>query len=283
LKPIQGFLKRFSKRGKRPVIRVARRYPGFRGQAAPVPVENTSKTYQKLVGMLVAGLLLAACSPQTGQPEIPDTGDRVGDAAALVAALEEAGATVEEAGRVEPAFFDVDARLIRVNGQDVQVFEFPDEASRQTASDTIDPSAALIGGTVPEWLDVPHFWASGRVIVLYVGQDQTVIDQLTRVLGPPVATGAGTAGGAQPTIAVQPEAVIAAARNAAAALGVNIDQVRIISFEQVEWPDACLGLPQTDEACAQVVTPGFRVVLEINGQQLEFHTDQTGTNIRQSQ
>jgi hypothetical protein len=62
-------------------------------------------------------------------------------------------------------------------------------------------------------------------------------------------------------------------------LGVTVEEIEIVEFEQVEWPDACLGVPQEGQACAQVITPGFRVVLEVNGQQYEFHSDQEGAHI----
>jgi hypothetical protein len=55
----------------------------------------------------------------------------------------------------------------------------------------------------------------------------------------------------------------------------------VVSFEQTDWQDACLGLGGPEESCAQVVVPGFRVVLEVNGQQYEIRTDQTGEVIRQ--
>jgi hypothetical protein len=66
----------------------------------------------------------------------------------------------------------------------------------------------------------------------------------------------------------------------AAHLGVRAEDVEIISSEQVEWPDACLSLGGAAESCAQVVTPGWRVVVNVNGQPYEIHTDETGANIR---
>ena len=39
------------------------------------------------------------------------------------------------------------------------------------------------------WVDQPNFWAEGRVIVLYVGQDANIINLLTSVLGDPIAQG----------------------------------------------------------------------------------------------
>ena len=45
------------------------------------------------------------------------------------------------------------------------------------------------------------------------------------------------------------------------------------SVEFVEWPDACLGIAQRDVACAEVITPGYRIILEANGATYEYHTD----------
>lgn len=277
---LRGMLNRFSKKGKRPSIRVARRYPKLQPGLARAPVESGSKTLRKFIGVLALGLILVACSPQTGGPGIPDTGAEIGGRAELVESLEALGSTVEEAGQVDQPFFDVDARMIQVDGQTVEVFEFPDEAARETAAGTIEPNASMIGSMIPEWVDVPYFWAEGRLIVLYVGQDQTVIDRLTSVLGQPIATGQPAVG--SPPV-VEPEAILAAVNSLAQSLGVDANQVQVVNFEQVEWPDACLGLPQGDEACAQVLTPGFLVVLEVNGVQYEVRTDQTGTNVRLSQ
>jgi hypothetical protein len=66
-------------------------------------------------------------------------------------------------------------------------------------------------------------------------------------------------------------------------LGVDVTQVQVVKVEDMEWPDACLGLPSGDEACAQVITPGFRITLEVNGQTYILHTDESGLNIRQQQ
>jgi hypothetical protein len=48
----------------------------------------------------------------------------------------------------------------------------------------------------------------------------------------------------------------------------------------VDWPDSCLGVYRTDEPCAEVITPGFRVLLSAQGHLYEFHTDFNGDNIR---
>jgi hypothetical protein len=50
-----------------------------------------------------------------------------------------------------------------------------------------------------------------------------------------------------------------------------------VDVEQVEWPDACLGVQLRGQVCAEVLTPGYRVTLEVQGQQYVYHTDQAGS------
>ncbi len=54
-----------------------------------------------------------------------------------------------------------------------------------------------------------------------------------------------------------------------------------------QWPDACLGLAQPDEVCAQVIVPGYEVTVTGNFDTAEtieavwiFHTDQDFNRIR---
>ncbi|MCX6047530.1 MAG: hypothetical protein NT075_20695 [Chloroflexi bacterium] len=62
-------------------------------------------------------------------------------------------------------------------------------------------------------------------------------------------------------------------------LHVAEDAVTVVSNTSTEWPDACLGVVQPGIMCAQVITPGYLVVLTANGQQYEYHTDQTGSQV----
>lgn len=53
----------------------------------------------------------------------------------------------------------------------------------------------------------------------------------------------------------------------------------LVEAEAVLWPDACLGAAEPGEICAQVVTPGYRIIIERGGQRTEYHTDLRG-NVR---
>lgn len=44
-------------------------------------------------------------------------------------------------------------------------------------------------------------------------------------------------------------------------IGAPEAEFRLTSIEAVDWPDACLGIENPALACAEVITPGYRVTL----------------------
>jgi hypothetical protein len=74
-------------------------------------------------------------------------------------------------------------------------------------------------------------------------------------------------------------AVQAALQNLANALGISQDQVSLVSAASIEWPDSCLGIQRTNVTCAQMITPGYLIILEVHGRQYEYHTDSAGNQI----
>jgi hypothetical protein len=60
--------------------------------------------------------------------------------------------------------------------------------------------------------------------------------------------------------------------------GAGADAV-LVDAEAVLWPDACLDAAEPGEICAQVVTPGYRIIIERGGQRVEYHADLRG-NVR---
>jgi len=63
-------------------------------------------------------------------------------------------------------------------------------------------------------------------------------------------------------------------------LQLDLDEIEIVTVEAVEWPDACLGVYTADMMCAQVITPGYLVVLAVDGEQYEYHTNLDGSNVQ---
>jgi len=77
-----------------------------------------------------------------------------------------------------------------------------------------------------------------------------------------------------------PEAALAARGDLAQRLKIDPDTIQLVSVEHVDWPDACMGIQQPGVMCAQVITSGYKVILEANGQQYEYHTNENGSVVR---
>lgn len=84
-----------------------------------------------------------------------------------------------------------------------------------------------------------------------------------------------------PESAVAPgnPAVVAAREALAKQLQIEPAAVQVISVEEVQWPDGCLGVRTLGVFCIQVIVPGYRVVLEANGRRYTYHTDLEGRQV----
>ena len=65
--------------------------------------------------------------------------------------------------------------------------------------------------------------------------------------------------------------------------GLPKSDIKVVSVEAVQWPDTSLGCPQPDMMYAQVVTPGYRIILEAGGQVYEYHSAGAGVGLCQPQ
>ncbi|MCX7706544.1 MAG: hypothetical protein N2204_00860, partial [Anaerolineae bacterium] len=68
------------------------------------------------------------------------------------------------------------------------------------------------------------------------------------------------------TPAGYPAPVVAAIKTLAERLGVSVADVTVTAWEPVDWPDASLGCPEPGKMYAQVITPGYQVMLQVRGE-----------------
>jgi hypothetical protein len=57
-------------------------------------------------------------------------------------------------------------------------------------------------------------------------------------------------------------------------LSIDVAAIKLARIEEVEWRDSSLGCPQPGMNYLQVITPGYRIVLEAQGRSYNYHTDQ---------
>ena len=54
---------------------------------------------------------------------------------------------------------------------------------------------------------------------------------------------------------------------------VAVDEIILLETMEVEWSDSSLDCPQPGMEYLQVITPGYRIVLQVNEQPYEYHTN----------
>lgn len=137
--------------------------------------------------ILIILALLASCESQEGSPTSKE--GIVMDYDILVESLQDAGAIVEPTGNGNQPFFTPQGQVITVDGQDVQVFEYSTAAGAKAEADLVSPDGTSVGTSMMTWIATPHFYKSGRLIVLYVGDLSDTITILNGALGPQFAGG----------------------------------------------------------------------------------------------
>jgi len=116
------------------------------------------------------------------EPIVPFDGE-VTDYDSLVDSIKARGILVELIDELEDSSFSVPIKVISVGGADVQVFEFQNESDAQASSLTVSEDGTEIGTSIIRWIDTPHFYIKGKIIVLYVGQNPEIMNLLDSILG----------------------------------------------------------------------------------------------------
>jgi hypothetical protein len=169
---------------------------------------------QLLWTLVCLSLLLAACGRTLAQPAIQDEdgahvsvtyGNEVDLGVAsvysltdLVDGLRVLGLTVVTTERPVDHGFVIEGVRVLVEDIPVFVYEFEEATAAQTAAAGVSTDAYSVTISRAEgemthvhhsdWLEMPHVYLKGRVIVL-TGDDPLVVDALDTLLGPPLASG----------------------------------------------------------------------------------------------
>lgn len=81
---------------------------------------------------------------------------------------------------------------------------------------------------------------------------------------------------AQPAATEAEKAVEQAKFDLADNKGISISTVSLKEFVEVDWPDTSLGCPEPGCMYAQVITPGYKIILSDGSTDYEYHADKNG-------
>lgn len=132
----------------------------------------------------------------------------------------------------------------------------------------VEEAVLLADGRIAARVSAGGLAGTAEIVVFTQERGRWVIDAVRPVLPE------GPIGGDLPF------PVQAAVAAAAAELGADRTAVTVVSFEPRDWGDTSLGCPKEGEVYAQVITPGYLVLLTVDGRQHEYHTDGVDRAIR---
>lgn len=98
----------------------------------------------------------------------------------------------------------------------------------------------------------------------------------------PGSSGSSEAPGSDAAVPSVPQGEVPAAMleqviaDAASGAGVDLAAVEVISAEAVTWSDGALGCPLPDQMYTQALVPGYRVILDVDGEEMSFHAAEDG-------
>lgn len=143
-------------------------------------IQARRATRMLLLAALVASLawLFAGCGTTTV--------GRARDASSLMAKLQAEGATVSLAGKISHPFLAVPGRIITVNDQEVETFQYANAQALAADTANIGPDGCIGtvgGGMLDAWTAPPHLYKSEGLLVIYLGSDAKILQLLTGALG----------------------------------------------------------------------------------------------------
>jgi len=83
--------------------------------------------------------------------------------------------------------YSVYTRLATIDGEDIEIFDYANSPSAETAATQIAPDGYMVrtltGACMIDYVAPPHFFKDRNLIVLYVGKNSHILEVLSNVLG----------------------------------------------------------------------------------------------------
>jgi hypothetical protein len=213
---------------------------------------SNTKTFSGMLVLLL--ILLVACGPTT---ELPGAEEQAATATPGVPPID------SDADAIAGAASAFLAQYLAIAENEIEVVSIEPTEFSDSCLGLGQPHESCLQAITPGWLVI--LTAEGQTYEAHT--DQT--GQEVRVATDPVDDD----GAADTAAAAAQEFLVSE-------LGVGLGDVQVISAEMAEFSDSCLGLGRPDESCLQVMTPGWLIIVNVQGQVYEVHTDETGQQVR---
>lgn len=123
----------------------------------------------------------SSTSNQAQQKQLKST--PVIDYSSFISSLRALGAGAQPTGEVEQPFFSITGNMIKIHGEDVQLFQFANAATTDAEAAPISRDGMGVSTSKIHWIGSPHFYKKEKLLVLYVGDNHKVLKTLEALLG----------------------------------------------------------------------------------------------------
>ena len=142
---------------------------------------------KKLIVIIVGCIIVLAAIAMPLGPKL------VTDYSSFLDYLRASGASiVEERQTSWNLFYYAVWRIVEVDGIPIQVFEFPSAKDMEADASGVSPDGFFFeiylgddkwSSSTCGWIDTPHFYKAGRIIVAYIGNNCSMISLLENAFG----------------------------------------------------------------------------------------------------
>ena len=102
----------------------------------------------------------------------------------LIRKIEQMGLNPLVVGKSQRTFFSVEGRVVALSGDNIKVYEYPNNMGASAEVSNFQESAKTRMGS---WKKTVHLYAKGNIIVFYMGERKKIIDPLMQIFGKAVA------------------------------------------------------------------------------------------------
>lgn len=125
-------------------------------------------------------------------PEVVASSQPVSDYVSFIDALTAAGFDVRQGERAGDDQIFPAGQIVIIDGVQTSTYEYPSERALQDFRASISDDGYSIpmqngGVAMVEWVEPPHLYGAGSLLVVYLGDKQRMLDALDLVLGPQFA------------------------------------------------------------------------------------------------
>jgi hypothetical protein len=160
-------------------------------------------------------------------------------------------------------------KIARINYPRVDFLQLSEYLQKHTTLDYL--RKVLLTLTIIGWLVISFSWASEEAQAMSLSP---LVPSLSLPKEQPLAHSVPE------TKKLPPNIKSAVLRDVSQRTSQNVAAFRITEAEEHTWSDSCLGLSEPDQFCAQVLTPGWQVLVTDGKEEWVYRTDASGNLVK---